>query len=350
MAEKSKKNRKTFIDILRVFATAAVILLHTVNGVKDHTDMTLYPQEFRIFLGILDVVTWCVPVFVIISGYLFLNPYRQFSWRQMLAKYCRRIVLALILFGIPYACIELVLTQRQFRVSMLAEAVVLVLQGKSWSHMWYLYLVLLLYLITIPLKWFLKRLPMAVVYIVMGILVMGSSIFLYINKCGENSLLPVLPDTCIYVFYYLFGYVMAVRESKEKEKAGLPVWACPTGIALLAVGMICNRMLTGHQIQMAYDYPFTVLLVLLLFAWAQKCDWKLTGKISIYMDKLSELSFTVYLIHPIYLNIIYKLIKVNPLSYPLWLSLPLVWLTVALCSIGTAWALRKIPILRRYVL
>ena len=104
------QNRKHFLDILRVIATGAVIMLHTVTGIKDTTDMNLYPMEFRVFLAIMDLVTWSVPVFIMISGYLFLNPAREFTLRQMVLKYCRRIVIALFLFGVPYACIELVMT------------------------------------------------------------------------------------------------------------------------------------------------------------------------------------------------------------------------------------------------
>ena len=81
------KERTVFLDKLRVAATCAVVLLHTVTGVMDHTGMGAYPLEKKVFLVILDLVCWCVPVFLLISGYLFLNPDRELGMRKMLLKY-----------------------------------------------------------------------------------------------------------------------------------------------------------------------------------------------------------------------------------------------------------------------
>ena len=100
-----------------------------------------------------------MPVFLVISGYLFLNPCREMGLGRMLTKYCRRIVLALILFGVPYGCLELLAAEGRFRPGMPGEAFVKVLRGQSWSHMWYLYLILLLYAVTPLLKRVLKAVP-----------------------------------------------------------------------------------------------------------------------------------------------------------------------------------------------
>ena len=42
--------RETFLDKLRVTATCAVVMLHTITGVMDHTDMSAYPMEKKVFL------------------------------------------------------------------------------------------------------------------------------------------------------------------------------------------------------------------------------------------------------------------------------------------------------------
>ena len=146
------REREGFLDKLRVAATCAVVLLHTITGAMDITDMRPFPLEEKVFLTALDLICWCVPVFVLISGYLFLNPVRKISMRDMLARYCRRILLALFLFGVPYACLEQIALEHTFRMEMPGRAFFMVLRGESWSHMWYLYLILLLYLMTPALK------------------------------------------------------------------------------------------------------------------------------------------------------------------------------------------------------
>ena len=158
------KKREIFLDQLRVAATCAVVMLHTVTGVMDHTDMSVYPLEKKVFLVVLDLICWCVPVFLIISGYLFLNPERNLNMKKMLTKYCRRILLALFLFGVPYACLEQIAAERRSGVDMVGKAFLMVLRGESWSHMWYLYLILVLYLLTPLIRLLLRYLPRPVLY------------------------------------------------------------------------------------------------------------------------------------------------------------------------------------------
>ena len=71
------KKREVFLDGLRVAATCAVVMLHTITGAMDITNMSEYPLEWKVFLAGLDLLCWCVPVFLMISGYLFLNPARE---------------------------------------------------------------------------------------------------------------------------------------------------------------------------------------------------------------------------------------------------------------------------------
>ena len=353
-------NRYLFLDKLRLAATCAVVLLHTVTGVMDTTDMNLYPLEKTVFLVVLDLITWCVPIFVLISGYLFLHPAKEITYKQMMAKYCRRILLALFTFGVPYACLELILVGRTFRFEMLGEAVWMVCTGKSWSHMWYLYMILLLYLITPALKWFLKRVPKAVVYGGLVLLLLGSSILPFLKKLLEWEQLAVLPDGGIYFFYYICGYLFASVECGEVKKKvdskvgdvrRYLVWGV---LIALFGGMVCSRLLGDYSVQMAYNYPFTVAASLLM-VWIAKNGEKSEGaaekptSLTLLM-KLSSLSFTVYLIHPVFLNVFYKFFHITLLDFSIWFSLPGIFLIVLLLSVIVAWVLYQIPVLKKWVL
>ena len=68
--------RKQFLDVLRVLATCAVVLMHVLTGATDVTDASIVPEYRSLLLSVMDLVTWCVPIFLLISGYLFLNPER----------------------------------------------------------------------------------------------------------------------------------------------------------------------------------------------------------------------------------------------------------------------------------
>lgn len=384
--------RKQFLDVLRVLATCAVVLMHVLTGATDVTDASIVPEYRSLLLSVMDLVTWCVPIFLLISGYLFLNPERILTYPVMIKKYCRRIALAILLFGVPYAASELVVAERTFRVMMIPEALKMTLTGHTWSHMWYLYLILFLYLITPLLKKVLQILPVWSVGTVMAVIFLGSSVTPFLNKVLDSNSIPVLPDGGVYFLYYLCGYLFAVREVcvDKAESSGTSGKGMETGdttepvrgkrignvwlmaAAVLMMGMILSRTLAGFSIQMAYNYPFTVLLAVLLFAaeWNGRRD----GAASTAREKnrthripwqeAGALSFAVYLVHPVYVNLLYKFAKITPFTVleqcgvqsvaaghaVLILLLTVFCLVVLALATATAWVLRKIPVLRKYVL
>lgn len=347
---RGSRGRYCFLDILRVAATCAVVLMHTLTGAVDAVDISLYPAERLVYLVVMDLITWCVPVFVLISGYLFLNPDKPITFLQMLKKYCRRILLALFLFGIPYAMLELLLVEKTFRFSMLGQSIWLVLQGKSWSHMWYLYLILLLYLLTPAMKWLLSGIPVTLLYGILAVLLVGSSIFPFFNKLLQMEL-PVLPDGGIYFFYYLCGYLFARRDAREKQSRHSGPYPVTTVLILiLCLGMVLSRVSRGFSLQMAYNYPFTVMLALLLFETARRSKIEPGEKIGTFWQTAGSLCFTIYLVHPVFINLLYKFFHISLLDYPIGISLPVFFVGVLFLATLSAWILRKIPVLKKYVL
>lgn len=394
--------RKQFLDVLRVLATCAVVLMHVLTGATDVTDASIVPEYRSLLLSVMDLVTWCVPIFLLISGYLFLNPERTLTYPVMIKKYCRRIALAILLFGVPYAASELVVTERTFRIMMIPEALKMTLTGHTWSHMWYLYLILFLYLVTPLLKKVLRVLPVWGVAAVMAVIFLGSSVAPFLNKVLDVNSIPVLPDGGVYFLYYLCGYFFAVREvcvdkgrnagsqmvepgsgrragdntecdgeTQNVESRAWNVWL-KAAVAVLAMGMILSRTLAGFSIQMAYNYPFTVLLAVLLFAtgWNGGRDGAASAAREknrihrIPWQEAGALSFAVYLVHPVYVNLLYKFVKITPFTVleqcgvqsvaagqvVLILLLAAFCLVVLALATATAWVLRKIPVLRKYVL
>ena len=375
--------RKQFLDVLRVLATCAVVLMHVLTGATDVTDASIVPEYRSLLLSVMDLVTWCVPIFLMISGYLFLNPERTLTYPVMIKKYCRRIALAILLFGVPYAASELVVAEKSLRVMMIPEALKMTLTGHTWSHMWYLYLILFLYLITPLLKKVLQILPVWSVVAVMAVIFLGSSVAPFLNKVLDINSIPVLPDGGVYFLYYLCGYLFVVREvcvdkaessatsgKRKSMEAGDHtepakgrqignVWLIAA--AVLIMGMILSRTLAGFSIQMAYNYPFTVLLAALLFAAGWNGSIK---KHRIPWQEAGTLSFAVYLVHPVYVNLLYKFVKITPFTVleqcgvqsvaaghaVLILLLAVFCLVVLALATATAWVLRKIPVLRKYVL
>ncbi len=356
--ESGQKSRLYWLDVLRALAACAVVMMHTLTGAVDIMNTSAY-ADGQWMLLIMDMVTWCVPVFLMISGFLFLDQEKEIGFGKMIKKYCVRIVLALLLFGIPFSCMELILAERTFRISMLWEGLWMVLTMQSWSHLWYLYLILVMYALTPALKWVLKRLPYWGIVLGLALLLVGSSGLPFLNQFVEEAAFPVLPDGSIYVFYYVFGYCL---HRKEKRVGANHVLVWGVGILIVLGEMVRDRLFRGASLQMAYNYPLTVLLSvgIMLFAMSlseqfQHNGWSLEHRPVVKYGKtlivnLSKLSFAIYLIHPVFLNVMYKVLHVTPVDFSFMLTFPIFFGITLLCSVMGAWCLQKIAPLRKHVL
>ena len=340
------QRRQAFLDVLRVLATMAVVLMHAVSGVLNGGyDFTGWDRRVKAFHALVDVCAVSVPVFLMISGYLFLDPKREITWKDALFRYCRRILLALLVFGIPFSLLEQIMAVKGFSLSMLPTAVWHTLTGRSWSHLWYLYLILILYALTPALKWFLAKYPNAATWGVMLLILLGSSLIPYCLAFLGVGLRWPIPNEFIYLFYYLCGYVFVTKKGIYSKRNAVTCFAAFLVLEFMAGAL---RFEDGYRIDMAYANPLTVFASILLFA-GIRFLWedKEAGKAVTF---LSPLCFGVYLIHPVFLNFCYKFLHVSIMDFRFFIGVPLFFLIAYVGALIGAWILRKIPVFRKYIL
>ena len=327
-----------YLNALRVVATLFVVLIHTSSGgLTGISGNEWLAYGFYKYLG-----TWAVPVFVMISGSLFLSS-KNTSYRTLLSKYIRRIVLALILFGLPMCLCEAFITGE----GGVFSAVLNFLCGHSWAHMWYLYMLIGLYLLTPVVKPFVNQSSKRNVEVALLVLFVMSSLLPSLKKYG----LPIdgwmmLPP---YLFYYILGYYMAHLESWKIKS-----WHCFLAFALFIV-VNCFRMyvsisnsgnlLISDEYSKYYDVN-TLIGALAVFLLFKRLDIKWD-----FADRLRIYCFAIYIIHPVFINLAYKFVKLHPsgLGSP-WSSLPLFLVVFFAVSLFISFLLNKIPWLRKYVL
>ena len=271
--------RKGFWDKLRVLATCTVVFLHTLPGAVNNTAPAVFPNGEKSYLIIMDLICWCVPMFLMISGYIFLRPCWVPDMRIMATRYCPRILLALSIFGIPYACIERIAAEKSFSLKTVGIGFLDVLRGRGWAHMWYLYVILILYLITPLLHRLMHALPECITFILIGVLFLGCSMFPGLAAILPNvrNWLPVLPGWMVYFLYYIIGFVFSeyccpdtAAENNGKKFTALR-WFYLLALGATITGMIVSR-LAGFTLLMGYNYPLTVVLSTLIFGCAQSWE------------------------------------------------------------------------------
>ena len=136
---KEKSERVLYLDAIRGAATIAVIILHIAAQ-----NFYINPHEpaWNIFNLIDSGVRWGVPVFVMISGALFLE--KDISIKDILRKYIFRIAVAYVFWSALYAFLYKYHNGNASIKDTLREFLL------GHYHMWYLPMIAGLYLV-IPL-------------------------------------------------------------------------------------------------------------------------------------------------------------------------------------------------------
>lgn len=98
---KMKKNLN--IEYMRAIACLGVILIHIMKSAHDVFD-NMTPEIYFICTSFVNNLRWCVPVFLMISGYLLLDPEKKIGLIKI-KQYIIRIVIVLGIFGTGFAFI-----------------------------------------------------------------------------------------------------------------------------------------------------------------------------------------------------------------------------------------------------
>ena len=131
-------------DLLRVVACLAVILLHlAATIVKDHEFIGTI--HWHVSNAINAATTWCVPVFVMLSGALLLNPKKHQRLESFWGKRAIRLLPALIAWSAIYFAWRAFYWHESLSLSLIAHDVAV---GQPYIHFYFLFLIAGLYLVT----------------------------------------------------------------------------------------------------------------------------------------------------------------------------------------------------------
>ena len=171
---------------------------------------------------------WAVPVFVMISGALLLDPRRPYSASDFLARRAGRILVPLVFWSAVYLGVRLYRGQVNA-----AQALVDLIFGMPSAHLWYLFMAAGLYLVTPPLRAFVVSASRSEArYATTLALAVGMTANLTGYFLGLPSPLAVFLFVP-FVGYYLLGYTLSPAESRNP----LPLLAAALAASLLtAVG------------------------------------------------------------------------------------------------------------------
>ena len=435
--------RAYYLDVLRVVAMLAVVMLH-VSADRWYGDVGSF--SWKIFTGYSGIMRFCVPVFFMISGALFLRKEKHIPVKTIYGKYIFRLVIFLLFWGMVYQ-IYTQLQERDYpkqetptvfvaefycehnpdlmdalgtdeealrqhfkeygmaegriaspyfdinvykannpdlveafgedntryyehyinhgmaegRVAsdrnrnILVVSVENILKGDVHSHLWYIYAIIGLYILTPVLKAFVDYADRRMLLYALTILFAYSSVLPFVFELGGiGNYLQInidklgLQPIATYAQYFLLGHYLDTYELSWKRRYqiyGLGVLG--TIFTVAATLWVCLSDNTINETFMGYNAPNVLFQSMLVFIVARRLfnrEMKFTGVINI----LSRTSFGIYGIHVLFLLVLGDL-GLTTLSFHPIISVPVISVLVLALSFGATFVLQKIPLLKKVV-
>ena len=341
------KKRETELDILRIIALLAVILVH-VCGIEAKS-LPATDKNWQMLILLRALVTWEVPVYVMISGRFFLDPERNVTFSKI-GKSMLRLITAFVLWNVVYQI---------YYLSSGAYA------GLNWKgmlsqvligpyHFWYLHMLIWLYAI-VP---FLRKI--AVDRKLMEYFIVLFLLFQFLTEYGPRlpfigaTLSEILGKTYYHFTlgfsgYYILGYYLYKYGVPDKFEIplyilGAVILACTAGanvVRSVAEGFeeewYTQYMLPNVIVESMAVYTFFVKRVAKI-----RIPEKLVNRISV----LSDYSFGVYLIHALTIEFFVRLGLTPTMIHPL-VMVPVFTVLVYAASHIAVLGLRKVPVIGR---
>lgn len=291
-----------FLDCLRIFATLMVILLHSMTPFLFATSH--YGEFSWYVLLIMNSFVRCgVPLFFMMSGFLHLSSTLSRNTYGFYKKRLLRIVVSLLIWNIIYFCYQVVTTDLPFDPAVLIGGV---LEQGTFYHLWFLYSLIALYLMTPFVKKIIDTSTRAELWFFLFLVSFPSSIRPFLNM--NLPLYFYLFDTLFngYLAFYVAGYMLGTGKLTKKKgfvayffailSVVHSIWGADTQSSIDAVVFPYNG---GYDIH----HLINATAIFIMFSLYMKAP---NGNfLKKFCSLLSKITFGVYLIHALVMDILH---------------------------------------------
>ncbi|MEM6252516.1 MAG: acyltransferase family protein [Cyanobacteria bacterium P01_D01_bin.156] len=334
-----------WLNNARIVAILAVVHLHVTAVVLSGN----YVGSEYWWVGNISstVVRWCVPVFVMISGALLLDPQKQESSSIFYKKRLSKILIPIgfwsvffLFWTFLHGFIDGILPSNLQLLKRL-------LKGLPYEHLWFLYMILGMYLFV---PFFRKIISISsdreiVFFTVTTFLIAGINFF---HTSVSNVVRPDLFINwfLLYIPFFFSGYLIQKDNRKFPTSVLWSIFlfsAAATAVGYYYVALDSEFLSDSyfHGYLSITVIPMSISVMYLLK------EWNIPALNETATKKIALLTFGIYLVHPIVIEVLNKtdyLRAVHPA-----IAIPTSTAIVFTVSLGISWALYKIPYLNRTI-
>ena len=336
-----------YLSFLKTIGMFAVIAIHVVCTPFSYFEKYYTKTgEFLSYFITNSLRAWAVPVFVMVSGVLFLG--REITFEKICKKYLKRILLVTLIFGTLFAFMEIFFTERKINLSAFLRSLINVYSGKLWDHMWFLYMIAGLYLVTPFLQKMIHALSENEIQKFLVVLFVFSVIIPLADSITNIKFGWYIPFNSVWLFYYILGY--AVHTETVKIRPAISFVFIISGILWCIAGQFISEMKNPVGASILYSEPSSLTGVMMALGIFSLAKTKCRTEENFIDTKIVPLSFGVYVVHAVFINFIYKALHFTPDRFNAFFVIAVTFCAVSVCSLCTVWILKKIPVIRKYIL
>ena len=350
LAEK-ENNRILYFDILRIIACFAVITIHLCAQWFDI--LTLQAKSWMV-LNIYDgFARAAVPIFVMISGALFLNPEKNVELSVLLKKNVLRIAVAFVFWSGVYSIMD------RLQGVRMRDIMFGFLSGHN--HLWFLYMIAGLYLVTPLLRKLTESEKLIKYFLILWFLF---SVLLTTAEAGVSYFKSYFPHwidviqeaanvnlVTGYVGYYVLGHFLHRREFSRKERCVIYTLGILGAASTVVFTYLYSRR-TGaldmsfyNNMALGVMLESTAIFVFFKYHAPQQKD----NAFQKLITAAAICSFGIYLVHMLVIQIVQKVLPFELNVRPLAVFIPIYAVAVFLISFAITFILKKIPSVNRFI-
>ena len=354
------QKRAVHFDLVRFIATFIVVQLHVATPwLWRETDVD---SGFWLICLVFDTFGRVgVPIFLMISGALLLS--KEESYPSFFKKRFVRVLLPLIFWTIVYE-IKIVADHHYLHGGVSWNTLFSVMKnpivGPVYDHLWFLYMIVGMYLVTPFLRRVIPVLRKQDLYYLLGLWIFSNVILPLVYNYTTIKLGLNIPVVTSYLGFYVLGYYLMQYQFNLKQiKIAWITFVSSYIINIFLVWLDSHQHKTVDIFYLSHHRPGifvqAVSAFILLEHYAMKAFAKFSEKKYKILAYLGGVTFGIYLLHPLIIELFEGVFLgyigiYSPAMYAVpFITIPVTAVIITAITMGIVTIMQKTPFLKNFV-